>query len=278
MFMAHEIRNFQITGMTCQACASRVEGSVSSLKGVKKASVDFFQNNLKVEFNHIDLKLKQIISAVTKLGYQAAEQSHTEKNELKGNIAVSKTELNHQLVFLPIIFGFIGIITISGLYILILSVLNNLDYAWSQFLFLANWMVPLVIGFGIQVGMFSYMRRFARLAKSGKLSGAPVVASAGISTGSMIACCLHHVVDFLPFLGLSAVAIFASQFQSFLLAVGIVSNLIGITFIFYTIQKHHLFLSEGNLAKMKGLNMKAALYLTIIIGLAWLTYLFYLQY
>jgi len=139
-------------------------------------------------------------------------------------------------------------------------------------------MIPLLAGFGIQVGLFSYLRRFARLAKSGQLSGVPVVTSAGISTGSMIACCLHHVVDVLPILGLSAVAIFVSQFQSFLLAVGVVSNLTGISYMLYNIQKHRLFLNDGILAKLQWSNMKLTLYFAISLGLIWLTYLFYLQF
>lgn len=274
--MSLETQIIQIEGMTCHSCVNRVETALKTIKGVKKASVDFLRKRLEIIFNPDELKKEHIISVIKQLGYQALEQIVLETE--KDTISVpTKTALKKQLVVLPIIFGLIGMMIISGLFIVFLSILNSFEYAWFQFQFLSQWMVPLTIGFGIQVGMFSYMRRFARLAKSGKLSGAPIVASAGISTGSMIACCLHHVVDVLPFLGISAVAIFASQFQSFLLAVGIVSNLIGITFIFYTIQKHHLFLSEGYLSKLQWLNMKVGLYLMIFLGLAWLTYLFYLQ-
>jgi copper chaperone CopZ len=274
--MSLETQIIQIEGMTCYSCVNRVETAVKAINGVKKASVDFLRKRLEVIFNSGELTRERIINVITQLGYQTLEQTGVEIE--KDIIPVpTKTGLKKQLIVLPIIFGGTGMMMISGLFIVFLSILNSFEYAWFQFQFLSQWIVPLTIGFGIQVGMFSYMRRFAHLAKSGKLSGAPIVASAGISTGSMIVCCLHHVVDVLPFLGISAVAIFASQFQSFLLAVGIVSNLIGITFIFYTIQKHHLFLSEGYLAKMQWLNMKVGLYLMIFLGLAWLTYLFYLQ-
>jgi cation transport ATPase len=274
--MSLETQIIQIEGMTCHSCVNRVETAVKAINGVKKASLDFLRKRLEVIFNPGELTRECIINVITQLGYQTLEQTGVEIE--KDIIPVpTKTRLRKQLVVLPIIFGGTGMMMISGLFIVFLSILNSFEYAWFQFQFLSQWMVPLTIGFGIQVGMFSYMRRFAHLAKSGKLNGAPIVASAGISTGSMIACCLHHVVDVLPFLGISAVAIFASQFQSFLLAVGIVSNLIGITFIFYTIQKHHLFLSDGYLAKMQWLNMKVGLYLMIFLGLAWLTFLFYLQ-
>ena len=274
--MSLETQIIQIEGMTCHSCVNRIETAVKANNGVKKASVDLLRKRLEVIFNPGELTREYIINVITKLGYQAFEKTGLEIEN--GTISEpTKTDLRMQLVILPIIYGGIGMTIILGLFIVFLSILNSFEYAWFQFQFLSRWMVPLTIGFGIQVGMFSYMRRFARLEKSGKISGAPVIASAGISTGSMIVCCLHHVVDVLPFLGISAVAIFASQFQSFLLAVGIVSNLLGITFIFFTIQKHHLFLREGNLAKLQWLNMKVCLYLTVFLGLVWLTYLFYLQ-
>ncbi|NQU64918.1 MAG: hypothetical protein HQ517_11660 [SAR324 cluster bacterium] len=185
--------------------------------------------------------------------------------------------LFNRLTMLPIILGISGAAVLQGVYFTVLSLLNSPNYAWQQFIHLAPWMIPLVGGFGIQVGIFFYMRAFAKLAKLGITNSAPVATSAGISSGSMIACCLHHAVDVLPILGISAVAVFLAEYQSFLLSVGIVSNLIGLSFIFYTIKKHSLFLSGGMMSKIVSFNMKAVFYFTIITGLLALTFIFFNQ-
>ena len=182
--------------------------------------------------------------------------------------------LFNKLVFLPLVFGVLGATLLQTGYFSVLSLLNSPTYAWQQFVFLAPWLVPLLAGFGLQVGVFFYMRAFAKLAKQGITGTGPVAASAGISSGSMIACCLHHVVDVLPILGLSAVAVFLSEFQSFLLTTGVVSNIIGLSFILYTIKKHNLFVAGGWMSKIVSFNMKAVFYITFIAGVMLLTLLF----
>ncbi len=199
---------------------------------------------------------------------------------IKSNRAAAvETNVNlfHQLTFMPFISGTAGAAILQGVYFTVLSLLNSPMYAWQQFIRLSPWMVPLVAGFGVQVGIFFYMRAFAKLAKQGMTGSAPVAASAGISSGSMIACCLHHVVDVLPFLGISAVAVFLTEYQSFLLSVGIVSNLIGLSFIFYTIQKHHLFLKGGVMSKIVSFNMRRLFYFSILAGAIALALIFFNQ-
>ena len=42
---------FDVTGMTCSACSSRVEKCVSKLEGVEEVSVNLLTNSMQVEFN-----------------------------------------------------------------------------------------------------------------------------------------------------------------------------------------------------------------------------------
>lgn len=186
-------------------------------------------------------------------------------------------DFSWELVISPTIWGLLGAALLQSIYTIVLSVFNSPSYAWQQFVFLWPWMIPLIIGFGVQVGIFSYMRGFSKLAKSGKLNSGPVVTSGAISSGSMIACCLHHVADVLPVLGLSAVAVFLSQFQSFVLAVGIVANLIGIGFMFHVVQKHNLFVKGGRMAWVMSWNMKVTLNFLIVFGIIGLGILFFNQ-
>ncbi len=53
-------------------------------------------------------------------------------------------------------------------------------------------------------------------------------AGGATSTVAMVACCVHHVADALPILGLTAAATFLGKYQSVFLAVGLATNLIGI--------------------------------------------------
>lgn len=50
--------------------------------------------------------------------------------------------------------------------------------------------------------------------------------STAVSGMAMVACCAHHAVDLLPILGLSAAALFLSEYQEQLLIFGVLANLI----------------------------------------------------
>lgn len=126
-----------------------------------------------------------------------------------------------------ILWGIIGGLALLELYFLILTLVNSLEHAIEQFKDLWPWMSALIIGFSIQVGLYSYIRQKTK----------EVVASAGISTGSMIACCAHHLVDVLPILGLSAAFLFLAQYQIWFIILGILSNLVGIAFMLNIIKK-----------------------------------------
>lgn len=63
---------FDVTGMTCSACSSRVEKCVSKLEGAQEVSVNLLTNSMQVEFDDSKLTANDIISAVTQAGYGAS--------------------------------------------------------------------------------------------------------------------------------------------------------------------------------------------------------------
>lgn len=65
---------FDVTGMTCSACSSRVEKCVSKLEGVENVSVNLLTNSMQVEYQENILSEGQIIDAVVKAGYGASPQ------------------------------------------------------------------------------------------------------------------------------------------------------------------------------------------------------------
>lgn len=63
---------FDVTGMTCSACSSHVEKSVSKITGVENVSVNLLTNSMQVEFDENKLDTAGIIKAVEDAGYGAA--------------------------------------------------------------------------------------------------------------------------------------------------------------------------------------------------------------
>ncbi|MBZ9692945.1 cadmium-translocating P-type ATPase [Clostridium botulinum] len=62
-------KSFKINGMTCSACANRVERVVGKLDGVEKSNVNFATETLSVEFDESKLQDKDIEEKVIKAGY-----------------------------------------------------------------------------------------------------------------------------------------------------------------------------------------------------------------
>ena len=74
---------FDVTGMTCSACSSHVEKSVSKLTGVENVSVNLLTNSMQVEFDENKLDTAGIIKAVEDAGYGAAVKDGHAKSRAK---------------------------------------------------------------------------------------------------------------------------------------------------------------------------------------------------
>ena len=72
---------FDITGMHCSACSSRIEKVVGKQKGVEQISVNLLKNNMYVTFDEATISTDDIISKVEKLGFGAS--LHNEKIQAK---------------------------------------------------------------------------------------------------------------------------------------------------------------------------------------------------
>lgn len=71
------MKKFNVTGMSCAACSSRVEKAVSKVEGVQSCSVSLLTNSMGVEGSASD---ESIIAAVEKAGY-GASAAGTEKKQ-----------------------------------------------------------------------------------------------------------------------------------------------------------------------------------------------------
>lgn len=75
---------FKISGMTCSACANRIEKGVSKMEGVKEANVNFATETLNVEYDDSALKQLDIENKVEKLGYKVEKNIESHNYKIEG--------------------------------------------------------------------------------------------------------------------------------------------------------------------------------------------------
>lgn len=94
------MKHFNVKGMTCSACSTRVEKAVSSIEGVKECSVNLLTNSMAVD---TELPDEEIMAAVSKAGYEASKKgskSKEKKDNENDNISSIKKRLISSSVFL----------------------------------------------------------------------------------------------------------------------------------------------------------------------------------
>ena len=129
-------------------------------------------------------------------------------------------------------------------YVSVLVAANSVEHAVTEFGRLWQWMVSIILGFGLQLGLFAYARGAA--SERNTTSARGVVGSGGTSTLSMVACCAHHLTDVLPLIGLAGAAVFLTAYQSVFLLLGLLSNVVGIVYLLALLRRHGLFPREGS--------------------------------
>ncbi len=123
---------------------------------------------------------------------------------------------------------------LSGIYFGIVSWAESpqhaLDLFWQD-----RWIVvPIILGFGIQVALYTILKKRLYLAvpslgPSGSLTGA----AGTTSITAMAACCAHHVADVLPILGLTAAAAFLARYRLAFMFISLGTTLTGIGFMLF---------------------------------------------
>lgn len=133
----------------------------------------------------------------------------------------------------PVVWGILGGLVIGVLFYLLQALgMQNWQGPLYQFRYRWYFILPLVLGFAIQTGLFRAIHLKARPGGGGVLT-----ASGGVSTTAMIGCCLHNLVVLLPILGLSGVAVFFTVYQSYIFLVSIVFVLGGVVYMGRKYQK-----------------------------------------
>lgn len=142
-----EKMTFDVTGMSCAACAARVEKSVSGLGGVAEVGVNALTNSMSVVFDAEKTGISQIVKAVEKAGYGAAPKATSEQARLtpsagggtgekaKAETLVMKNRLIVSLVFaVPLFYISMGEMLGWPLPAFLLGMENAMVYAFTLFL------------------------------------------------------------------------------------------------------------------------------------------------
>ncbi|WP_047155462.1 heavy metal translocating P-type ATPase, partial [Aneurinibacillus tyrosinisolvens] len=85
-----------ITGMTCAACATRIEKGLNKLPGVTKATVNLALETAHVEYAPSEVSIEEMVRKVDKLGYKAAlkkEEEHGESEQRQKELTRQKQKL-----------------------------------------------------------------------------------------------------------------------------------------------------------------------------------------
>ncbi len=99
---------YDITGMSCAACSSRVEKVISNMDGVASCQVNLLTNSMNIEYDEDKLEETKIIAEIEKAGYGASVHgdkavkgaANTEKSDRDSQVAHMRFRLVFSWIFL----------------------------------------------------------------------------------------------------------------------------------------------------------------------------------
>lgn len=128
----------------------------------------------------------------------------------------------------PIFYGICASAILLGVYFVVLTFVSGWSFALSQFSDFWYFIVALAAGFGVQIGLYTYLRNLIKgMHGEGKVLGV----TGTTSTAAMISCCTHYLANLLPILGTVGIVTFVAQYQVEFFWVGLLFNIGGIVYI-----------------------------------------------
>ncbi len=129
----------------------------------------------------------------------------------------------------------IGALVLLGVYFSILTLISGWGFTLEQFSQYWYFLVSLSMGFGIQLGCYSYLKQLI----GRKDASRKVVAVSGTtSTAAMVSCCAHYLVNILPILGVTGILTAVAAYQVQFFWVGLAFNLFGIYYVVSRIRRY----------------------------------------
>jgi methanethiol S-methyltransferase len=157
-------------------------------------------------------------------------------------------------------------------YLLILTIGNSFSHAIQEIIKWWPFLTIQLLGLGLQTSMYLHVRDYNKTGVGNTKSS--IAVSGGVSSSTMVACCLHHATDILPIIGFSAVPLFLSTYQFLFMSIGVLSNIIGVIIMLYYIQIDNTILGEKfsqvlvrfDLVKVRNITLVASIIIIAIIS------------
>jgi cation transport ATPase len=236
-----------VEGMTCSACARKIESALLNCSGVIFAAVNLSEHIATVHFNPHETNPDNLKNTITAVGYSVLERTANSTNvidESRGLLSKQTFDVK------PYLFGVTAAVSVIGFYLGLLTIVSDWYNAASQFEQYWGWIIALALGLGIQATLFSYIKVQLK-GKTITAAKSSLAASGGVSTASMAACCAHYLVALLPVFGLpffSAAAAGLAKYQVEFFFLGVISNVFGI-FVMIRVMNNYGLIPAGFLAK-----------------------------
>ena len=146
---------FAITGMTCAACAARIEKGLNKIDGIASANVNLALEKAVVEFNPSEVSIADIIAKVEKLGYGAHQKQEDKEQADYRELAIKDQKrkfIISAILSLPLLWTMVGHFSFTSF----LYVPEFLMNPWVQMLFATP--VQFVIGKQFYAGAYKSLR------------------------------------------------------------------------------------------------------------------------
>ncbi|WP_448969488.1 heavy metal translocating P-type ATPase [Macrococcus capreoli] len=141
---------FDITGMTCAACSSRIEKVLNKQTYIQNASVNLTTETASVDYYPGNIDTADIMKCIQKLGYGATLKSNEAHNQRKDTLKAKKVKLIiSALLSLPLLMTMLT--HLFGIHLP--HILMN---PWFQFAF--AFPVQFIIGWQFYVGAYKNLR------------------------------------------------------------------------------------------------------------------------
>lgn len=150
-----EVVQFNLEGMTCAACANKIEKGLSKLSGVTSATVNFALETARVEYSAGEITIENMQEKVKRLGYKAQiKQENQNTGDHRGReIRQQKLKLLiSAMLSLPLLWTMVGHFTFTS-WIYKPDILMN---PWVQFLLATP--VQFYIGKQFYIGAYKSLR------------------------------------------------------------------------------------------------------------------------
>lgn len=128
----------------------------------------------------------------------------------------------------PLQFGMGACLLLLAIYFAVVGLISGMDFAFEQFAKYWFFIVPLALGFGLQVGLFTHLKH---IAGQHGATGKVVAVSGTTSTAAMVSCCAHYLTNILPILGVTGFLAVVAEYQVELFWLGLAFNAAGVMYI-----------------------------------------------